>query len=260
MAFRLPPLTAVREFEAAARHLSFKAAAEELHVSPSAISHGVQTLEAWLGATLFERDPRGLSLTDDGMRLFEPVRRAFEGLARATDAVPGRKAEGTLSVSVAPTFGSRWLIPRLVRFTERYPDITVMMDTERTYVDLPSAGIDLAIRMAGQTQPGGTWLRLVRESFVPVCSPAFLAGARGASATDILTAGPLIHVTSVSEDWNWWFSRNGLAQPATPLLSFDTIHLAIDAAIGGLGIALGRKPIIDGDVAAGRLVQIGGPP
>ena len=116
MAFRLPPLSAVRLFEAAARSLSFKGAAEELHLTPSAISHGVQTLEAWLGVELFIRGPRGLALTDAGRAFLHPVEEAFAGLAKATDRMPGRKASGTLSVTVAPTFGSctNVMSPRLL--------------------------------------------------------------------------------------------------------------------------------------------------
>jgi LysR family glycine cleavage system transcriptional activator len=262
MAFRLPPLSAVRLFEAAARSLSFKAAAEELHVTPSAISHGVQTLEEWLGTDLFVRGQRGLSLTDAGKAFLQPVQQAFTGLAEATEKVPGRKAAGTLSVSVAPTFGSRWLIPRLPRFAERYPDIVVVLDTSLKQVDLPSAGIDLAIRMSPEERRGGTWLRLLRETFVPVCSPEFLARRAGLSIGQLLQQGPLIHVTQASEDWAWWLSETGRSPAAAGVqnLKFDTIRMAMDAAVRGLGIALGRKPLIDDDLATGRLVEIGGPP
>src|SRR5690606_3669223 len=123
--------------------------------------------EAWLGVELFIRSQRGLALTSAGRAFLGPVEEAFAGLAKATDRMPGRKASGTLSVTVAPTFGSRWLIPRLTRFTERYPDIVVVIDTDRRHVDLPATGTDLAIRMSREERPGGTWLRLVREAFVP---------------------------------------------------------------------------------------------
>lgn len=262
MAFRLPPLSAVRLFEAASRSLSFKGAAEELHLTPSAISHGVQTLEEWLGVELFIRSQRGLTLTDAGRAFFGPVQEAFAGLAHATGRMPGRKAAGTLSVTVAPTFGSRWLIPRLTRFTERYPDIIVVIDTERRQVDLPAAGIDLAIRMSPEERPGGTWLRLVREAFVPVCSPDFLARHGEVAIDQLLRRAPLIHVTAASEDWDRWFSQDGKAAPSSSQqsLKFDTIRMAMDAAAQGLGIALGRKPLVDDDLTTGRLVEIGGPP
>lgn len=261
MAFRLPPLNAVRLFEAAARSLSFKEAAKELHVTPSAVSHGVQTLERWLGAKLFVRTPRNLSLTPTGERFLLPVQQAFEALSSATERVPGRKAAGTLSVSVPPTFGSRWLIPRLPNFTARYPDIVVVIDTDRRQIDLPSSGIDLAIRMAPEPRPGGTWLRLVRECFVPVCSPAFLAKFPKTPVRRILETATLIHVTTVSEDWDWWFGGKS-AKPVKirRSIKFDTARMAIDAAVQGLGIALGRKPLVDEEIASGQLVEIDGPP
>lgn len=262
MAFRLPPLSAVRLFEAAARSLSFKTAADEVHVTPSAISHGVQTLEEWLGAELFVRGQRSLALTDAGRAFLQPVQEALAGLAQATDRMPGRRASGTLSVSVAPTFGSRWLIPRLVRFAERYPDIIVVIDTERRHVDLPAAGIDLAVRMAQERRSSGIWLRLFREAFVPVCSPELLARHDSEPIDQILLHAPLVHVTSASEDWEWWFAQTGISSPSKShrSLRFDTIRMAIDAATRGLGIALGRKPLVDDDLAAGRLLEIGGPP
>jgi DNA-binding transcriptional LysR family regulator len=116
-------------FEAAARSLSFKAAADELNLTPSAISRGVQTLEEWLGAPLFDRCKRGLSLTDAGQRLVAPVQQAFAALCEATDKIPGRRAAGVLSVSVPTSFASSWLIPHLGSFTERYPDIVISIKT-----------------------------------------------------------------------------------------------------------------------------------
>ena len=261
MAYSLPPLSALRLFEAAGRSSSFKAAAEELHVTPSAVSHGVQSLEQWLGTELFVRGRRILSLTEAGDRFLRPVQQAFEGLAAATVMVPGRKAAGVLSVSVPPTFGSRWLIPRLARFSERYPDIVVAIDTERRQLDLPLAGIDLAIRMAPEPRPGGTWLRLLREAFVPVCAPALLAQFEGDTIEKMLRHAPLVHVTTAAEDWDWWFLQSGMkAGEGQQALKFDTIRMAIDAASQGLGIALGRRPLVDHEIATGRLIEIGGPP
>src|SRR5688572_17419887 len=121
MAFRLPPLNALRLFEAASRHLSFRLAAEELHVTPSAISHGVQVLEDWFGVPLFERETSGVKLTDAGAAYAPAVRQALEDLARATQELPGRKPSGALSVSVAPMFASKWLLPHLEKFTRKHP-------------------------------------------------------------------------------------------------------------------------------------------
>ncbi len=261
MAFKLPPIGAVRMFEAAARSLSFKAAAEELHVTPSAISHGVRSLEEWLSTQLFEREPRGLKLTEAGAGFLHPVKEAFEGLAAAGEKIPGRRAAGALSVSVPPTFGSRWLIPRLTRFSERYPDIEVTIDTEHRQLDLDVAGVDLAIRMAPAHGTGGTWLRLVRETFIPVCSPRLMEMYEGLAAEEIVRRAPLIHVTTVAEDWAWWF-RQSMVLNETPnrALAFDTIRMAVDAALQGLGVVLGRRPLIDDDLISGRLVDMGASP
>lgn len=261
MAFRLPPLGPVRIFEAAARHLSFKQAAEELHLTPSAISHGVQALEDWLGTPLFVRLQRGLSLTETGERLVITVQTAFAVLSNATEKVPGRRAAGILSVSVPTSFASLWLIPRLGRFAERYPDIAIAMQTEHRQPDAPITATDLGIRLAPAPKAGGTWLRVVRESLVPVCSPSLLARFEGAPAEKLLQSAPLVHVTTMPEDWEWWFAQSRIRPPRDGQdVRFDTIRLAIDAALQGLGIVLGRKPFVDDDIASGRLVEIGGPP
>lgn len=257
MAFRLPPLGPVRIFEAAARLLSFKAAASELNLTPSAISRGVQTLEEWLGTPLFVRGKRTLALTEAGTLFLRPVQQAFSDLSAATDKVPGRRAAGLLSVSVPTSFASRWLIPRLARFSERYPDITISIRSEHRRSDAPVTATDLAIRLAPSPWAGGTWLRLVRETLVPVCSPSLLARHPGETLDKLVRRASLIHVVSVTEDWEWWLGRPVPAGAQS--LTFDTIRLAMDAAVQGLGIAIGRKPLVDGEIAGGRLVELGGP-
>src|SRR3546814_846893 len=171
MPLRLPPLNTLRLFEAAGRHKSFKNAAEELHVTPSAVSHGIQTLEDWLGTPLFHRGARGLSLTPTGDAFLPYVREALTLLANASERVPGRRATGALAVSVAPTFASRWLIPKLGKFQAEHPDIAITLNTSRNHVQFPLDGQDLAIRMARKEQAGSDWIHLVRETLVPVCSP-----------------------------------------------------------------------------------------
>lgn len=261
MSFRLPPLKTLRFFEAAARHLSFKRASEELHVTPSAVSHGLQALESWLRVRLFRRGPQGLSLTAAGRAYFPHVRSALAGLAEATERLPGRKARGTLSVSVAPTFASHWLVPRLPRFAAHHPDIVLNINTAQRQVNFPQDGFDLAIRMAQTARARGTWIRLVPESFVPVCSPAFARRLGNGTDLEALAHAPLIYVTTVSEDWAAWFARFGVEPRALEqALCFDTINMAFEAAAQGLGIALGRKPLIDHYVASGRLVELCPPP
>jgi DNA-binding transcriptional LysR family regulator len=235
-------------------------AAEELHLTPSAISHGVQTLEEWLGTPLFVRGQRSLTLTDAGQRFLGLVQQAFAGLCEATEQIPGRRAGGVLSVNVPTSFASLWLLPRLGRFSDRYPDIEIAIDSSRRQRHSPLTGTDLAIRMATVPKAGGTWLRLFREAFVPVCAPALLVRCKEDTIEELLQRVPLLHVLTMAEDWDWWFTQSGIKPPrGVQSMKFDTIRLATDAASRGLGIAIGRKPLIDEEVAAGRLVEIGGP-
>jgi DNA-binding transcriptional LysR family regulator len=151
MAFRLPPLSSLRVFEAAARHNSFRKAAEELNLTASAVSHGVQTLESWLGVELFHRETRGLRLTGAGEVYAPLVNQALTVLTEATDRLPGRKATGTLSVSAAPTFAHKILLPRLERFAMQFPDIRVRIDTSQRLVDLTLDDFDIAPAVPGAT-------------------------------------------------------------------------------------------------------------
>ena len=171
MAFRLPPLSSLRVFEAAARHNSFRKAADELNLTASAVSHGIQTLENWLGVELFYRETRGLRLTSAGEVYAPLVNQALSVLAKATDQLPGRKATGTLSVSSAPTFANKILLPRLGKFIAQFPDIRVTIDTSQGLVDLTLDDFDIAIRYASTKKPAANWTLLAMETLFPVCSP-----------------------------------------------------------------------------------------
>lgn len=253
MAFRLPPLNTLRLFEAAGRLLSFKLAAEELEVTPSAVSHGIRSLEDWLGVALFARSSRGLALTDAGEGYLPAVREALAVLSKATEQVPGRPPRGSLAISVAPTFGSRLLLPRLPTFRKLHPDITVHIDTTHARVEFPRDGADIAIRMGRGTWPDLAAFHLLAEELVPVCSPELLSrlGPRAR-----LCDAPLIHITTVSQDWNAWAA----AAQREPIdcergLMVDTVQMSIDAAAQGLGIAIGRLPLVRPELASGRLVR-----
>ncbi len=257
MAYRLPPLSTLRVFEAAARQGSFRAAADELLLTPSAVSRSVQSLEDWLGTPLFARGNRYVSLTEAGAAYLPQVRAALDILARATDAVPGRGARGTLSISAAPTFGLRWLMPRLRRFKARHPGIAITLDTSLRQVEFPRDGIDLAIRMGTGPWPGLEALHLVTESLVPVCAPSLAPSIAGA---DDLAAATLLHVTQVSQEWAYWAEARGLNGLNTANgLRFDTVQYALNAAMEGLGVALGRRPLVDRDLASGALAEVLGP-
>lgn len=248
----LPPLTTLRLFEAAGRHASFKLAAAELEVTPSAVSHGVQTLEDWLGTQLFVRSARGLVLTATGAEYLQPVREALSLLATGSEQVPGRRVRDALVVSVPPTLGARFLLPRLERFRTIVPGIALAVDTSPTHVQFPRDAVDLAIRMGRGDWPSLHAEHLMDEFLVPVSAPALKESWR--DVTD-LSELPLIHVTSTSQDWLAWAEAAG----AGPVdcdhgLKVDTIQMAFDAAASGLGIAIGRRPLVDPELQSGVLV------
>jgi LysR family transcriptional regulator, glycine cleavage system transcriptional activator len=259
MAFRLPPLSSLRVFEAAARHNSFRKAAGELNLTASAVSHGIQTLENWLGVELFYRESRGLRITGAGEIYAPLVNQALSLLAKATEQLPGRKATGTLSISSAPTFANRILLPRLGRFAAQFPDIRVTIDTSHRLVDLTLDDFDVAIRAGSTKKPASNWTLLALETLTPVCSPTMKEQLGVPADADLLSRAPLIHVTTVSADWNHWFRANGIEVPASieSGLRVDTVQMAFEAAIRGLGVVLGRRPLVDDDIAAGRLVPLG---
>jgi LysR family transcriptional regulator, glycine cleavage system transcriptional activator len=214
MGFKLPPLSSVRVFEAAARHGSFKKAAEELNITASAVSHAVQNLEDWLGVALFQRGGGKLGLTEPGAAYAVAVGEALKAVAEATSRLPGRRSQGRLAISSAPGFAALWLLPRLSRFTERYPETAVDIETSLKAVDLPMEGIDAAIRFAPASRAMPSWTRLLEESLAPVCSPSLLEKHAGLSGLELIARADLIHMTSVSGDWAEWFRIVGARPPA----------------------------------------------
>jgi DNA-binding transcriptional LysR family regulator len=257
MALRLPPLSTLRLFEAAGRLLSFKLAAAELAVTPGAVSKGVQSLEEWLGVPLFVRGARRLALTDAGQAYLPAIRQALALLATASDRIPGRPARRSVSLSVAPTFGSRLLLPRLAEFRRLHPDISLAIDTNHRQVEFPDDGVDLAVRMGDGRWPGLEATRLLSVELVPVCSPALLKKLDPSAG---LNAAPLIHLTSVADDWAAWARETGQASiDGRRGLMVDTIDMAFDAASRGMGIAIGRLPFAQRELETGRLVRFCGP-
>jgi DNA-binding transcriptional LysR family regulator len=254
MPLRLPPLSALRFFEAAGRHCSFKLAAAELSVTPSAVSHGIVGLEEALGVELFVREPGRLSLTPAGADYLVYVSEAFSLIAIGTQRLPDKRARRSILVTCAPTFASRWLLPRLARFYERWPAIDVTVDTSRRQVGFPVDGFDFAIRLSRAPVAGDRWARLFGEVHVPVCSAAYR------ERVPALQNATLIHVDTASEDWQAWLDATGIAGVATTGgLRFDTIQLAFEAAAAGLGVVLGRRPLVDREIESGALVETGAP-
>jgi LysR family transcriptional regulator, glycine cleavage system transcriptional activator len=254
---RLPPLNSLRLFEASARFLSFKNAAEELLLTPSAVSHGIRSLEQWLGARLFIRTARGLELTDAGARYYPVVKAALGMLVNGAEQVSDRRnGKRRLAISAAPTFASRVLVPSLARFRERRPELDVVIDTAHEHAELGAGGVDLAIRMGRGRWDGLEAHRLLGETLVPVCVPEDYRQFKDLDVDDV----PLIHVTSVSEDWAHWCEATGRRAPDQARgLRFDTIYMAFEAAARGLGVAMGRRPLVDVELSSGALVALWAP-
>jgi len=255
MPLRLPPLAALRYFEAAGRHQSFKHAATELSVTPSAVSHGISGLEQALGVELFVRHARGLSLTPTGAEYLLYVSEAFSLIAIATQRLPGDQAGHAIAVSCAPTFASRWLLPRLQALRSQWPDLAVAIDTSLRQVGFPVDGFDFAVRMSRAPTAAAAWTRLFSERLVPVCSPAYHDTLVDDAGKVDLCQATLLHVSTTREDWLSWTERTGTTGLALDAgLRFDTMQLAFDAASAGLGVAIGRRPLIDADLQRGTLV------
>ncbi len=255
MGRRLPPLNALRAFEAAARHLSFTKAAEELSITPSAISHQIRGLEAHLGVRLFRRAGRSLMLTDEGQSYLPALRDAFDAIHAATSRLAVRKAAGPLTVSLLSSFAVRWLIPRLRRFQASQPEIEVRLSTAARPVDFRREDIDCAIRHGRGQWPGLTADLLLAEDLFPVCSPKLLEGRHPLKAPRDLVHHSLFHIAMRRDDWQVWLNAVGIADidpERGPV--FETSDLALRAAAEGLGVAIASSALVEDDLEKGRLV------
>ncbi len=255
MAQRLPPLKAMPVFEAAARHLSFTLAAEELHVTQAAISHQIKGLEDWLGVALFHRFNRRLSLTEAGLAYHPPVREALDLLVRGTERLAVREETGALTVSVLPSFAATWLMPRLKLFRAAHPEIDVRIDAEDGLVDFVNDDADVAIRYGHGEYPGLRADRFLTEDVFPVCSPQLLDGPNPLRTPEDLRHHTLLHDYK-RDDWTRWLLAAGV-EGIDPMRgpSFNFANLVLDAAIAGDGVALGRSAIAAQALADGRLVK-----
>jgi len=257
---RLPPLNWLRIFDAAARHMSFTGAAEELGVTQAAVSQQVKQLEDWLGIQLFKRLPRSLTLTDAGIAYLPQVRDALDRLGTATEQIFGHHGKRAVTLRAATTVAALWLAPRLAAFRDRHPDIALRLTTLYAPVDFGQDGVDIEIRYGGGTWPGVMALKLFEESFLPVCSPGYRVAADAPFAAPAdLQRHRLIHVLGEREDWGGYFQRLGLPAPAAADgLQFDSLLIALQACAGGGGVMLGTAPLIDGLLLEGRLIDLFG--
>jgi LysR family glycine cleavage system transcriptional activator len=254
---RLPPLTAIRYFEAAARHLSFTKAAEELHVTHSAISHQIKALEEWLGVPLFRRFNRRIALTDAGQAYMRPVREAFERLGEASRILKAREQGGSLTVSTMPSFAARWLVPRLGSFRRAHPDIDLRISASEKLVDFARDDVDVGIRFGRGIYPGLRTELLMRERYFPVCSPALLKGPNAlGTPADLLNHTLLYDFDWRDNLWILWLNAAGVAVSSLHhTISFNHSNLMLQAAIDGLGIAMTSRALAGDDLRGGRLVQ-----
>jgi len=257
----IPPLNPLRAFEVAARHLSFTRAADELFVTPSAVSHQIKTLEENLGIALFVRDTKSLALTAAGKAYLPGIQEAFKQVMYATQQL--RQSQGTpsLKINLPPTFAVKWLIPRMRRFMQAYPDIDLEISTSKHMVDFTREDFDMAVRYGRGIYPGlHSELCLPVEVF-PVCSPALMQGEHPLRTPADLRHHVLLHDNSTysdvsNPDWGMWLEDAGVSDvDVTRGPSFWPSHLVIAAAVDGLGVALVKKNWVMKDLADGLLVK-----
>lgn len=251
---RLPPLNTLPSFEAAARHLSFSKAADELHVTHGAVSRAIRNLEKHLGIQLFTRSVRAVRLTPMGASFAADVRQILDQLAAATLATTGQQSS-VLNVSTLDTFASKWLVPRLFKFRRENPGIDVRLSTSERLADFVSDGIDIAIRYGRGRYPGVTSDLLMKEDVFPVCSPTLLQGPDPLHTPADLKHHTLIH-DNFHVDWAMWLRMAGIGDiDAHKGPSFYSSEHVLQAAVQGEGVALGRSALVADDLATGRLVR-----
>src|SRR4051794_4072124 len=257
MAARLPSLNGLRAFEAAARHLSFTQAASELNVTQTAISHQIKRLEDELGLRLFVRQNRALALTPQARDYLPLVRAAFDDLRLATERLVRKDGGKALTVSTLASLAAKWLLAPLTGFHEAHPGIDVRITTSMALVDFRKDDVDAAIRYGRGHWPGVRAEWLMADELFPVCSPALLQGDKPLRCPEDLAHHTLLHTTGgYEDDWRLWLTAAGLSagMPRRVELGFDLIFMTIQAAIDGVGIALGRTSYVQDDIAKGRLV------
>ncbi len=253
----LPSLNVLRAFEAAARRGSFAAAAEELHVTASAVSQQVKTLERHLGASLFERHAHGIVLGDLGRDYAAALRPHLIAIDRATADVRARTERRTLRISMMPPLASRVVVPQLAAFQERAPEIEVHIESSLEPADLRGGATDLAIRFGSPPWPGCVHVHLADLHVQPVCPLALAADPEEAGGLDLLSRLPLIHMTERGDMWAWYFAEFGLAPPDPPQeFWFTDYPTAVDAA-ETIGAALALLPLERPLITGGRVVTVG---
>lgn len=252
------PLNALRAFEAAARHLSFTRAAAELNVTPAAVSHQVKGLEDLLSVVLFHRLTRALRLTEAGQSALPQLTKGFEMLSEATDVLQAQKKSSDLKISVSPSFGAMWLVPRLEKFRRQHPGIEVRIDGTDRLVDIRTGEADVAIRYGPGGYAGVQVDRLFGQLNTPVCSPVLLAREHPLGRPEDLRHQTLLHIDwkDAEASWRMWLRAAGLADiDATRGPRFTQESMAVQAALDGQGVALVGEALVADHLETGRLIR-----
>jgi len=260
---QLPPLNGLRAFEAAARHLSFVHAAEELAVTPGAVSHQVKLLEDFLGVQLFRRQARGIRMTEAAQDTLPHLIESFDGLERVAERLTAHRCAGALVVSVSPSFAAKWLVPRIEDFHARFPDIDVRIDAAKRVIDFAREDVDVAIRYGPGEAPGLKAWRLFAEpdEIFPVCSPRLIGSDGVEDSLHALQNQMLLHADwsaagANSPSWTEWLEAAGIrGVDGTKGPRFSTWALAIQAAVEGQGITLASKYLVADELNDGRLIR-----
>lgn len=257
---RLPPLSSLRAFEAAARHGSFKQAADELAVTPTAISHQIRSLEAHAGQALFERSARKVSLTAVGGQLYPVLRKGFDAFEAAFEDVLQTRPRAQVAISATNAFTARWLVPRVARFRSLQPAIDLRLHASDETVDLEAHSIDIAVRYGVGPYPDLCSEPMFADEYAPLANPAL-----GIKGLEDLEQAPLIHFEwkkkhPLNPTWAHWFETIGSPPPSNlSHLKFNDESHAIQAAVAGQGVALLSLPLVADELAAGHLISPFGP-
>ncbi len=255
MVRRLPPLNALRAFEAAARHVSFRRAAEELHVTPGAVSQQVKRLEAWLDVQLFRRLHRGIALSQAGRDYLDKVGPLLDELAQVTGELGTSKDTEVLRIAALPAFAEKWLVPRLGRFRSRHQRIEVRISASDRLLEPALDPADIALWYSDGQHPGLRAELLLEEEIFPACSPALLEGSAALAQPGDLARHVLLHDEGWRDDWPRWLAAAGVAEiDARRGSSFTLYSMAVQAAIDGLGVVMAHSALVAEDLAVGRLV------
>ncbi|WP_417624897.1 transcriptional regulator GcvA [Paremcibacter congregatus] len=252
----IPPLNALKSFEAAARMGSFRDAAEELHVSHSAVSHQIKRLEEYLETELFIRHPRSVELSKAGKKYYPVLRDAFDRIAEGTKTLLKPHQRNVLTIQTYSTFAIRWLIQRLPDFNAAYPDLQVRLNTAQSDVDFDNEDIDLAVMIGHPENSDLAYEYLFSPELFPVCAPALLSSDLGLKSPADLAKHTILQVYPSERDWEIWLSKNKVENvDLTSGINLDSYDHALKTAVRGIGVALGMQPYVKEDLDSGHLVR-----